>query len=227
MGLTRFWFDFATDARDALPPGVCMGCGITARDIDDARSILREFVLGESQTLPTRVIEDVDVQTLDAGHVRPNMRAPNSRGVWFPLGYERPLHHSFNIVERAPAVEDYRRLILAVGWNDHSDKAILAALSHSLYCVCLVRGKKVIGCGRVVGDGAIYFYIQDVIVLREYRGLGLGRRMMDAVMGYIERTAEPNAFIGLMAAEGVAGFYERYGFTPRPDGRPGMFRVWD
>jgi hypothetical protein len=30
-----------------------------------------------------------------------------------------------------------------------------------------------------------------------------------------------------MAATGVAAFYERYGFAPRPEGRPGMYRVWE
>jgi len=34
-----------------------------------------------------KVIENVDVSTLDAGHVLPNMSPPNIRGVWFPLRY--------------------------------------------------------------------------------------------------------------------------------------------
>jgi hypothetical protein len=49
---------------------------------------------------------------------------------------------------------------------------------------------------------------------------------MDAVLGYLEGAAKPGAFVGLMAAEGAGGFYERYGFQRRPDDRPGMFRVW-
>jgi hypothetical protein len=38
---------------------------------------------GAAVPQPARVVEDVDVSTLDAGHVLPNMRAPNERGVWF------------------------------------------------------------------------------------------------------------------------------------------------
>jgi len=30
------------------------------------------------------VIEDVDVSTLDQGHILPNMSPPNVRGIWFP-----------------------------------------------------------------------------------------------------------------------------------------------
>jgi hypothetical protein len=49
---------------------------------------------------------------------------------------------------------------------------------------------------------------------------------MDAVMRYLGDAARPGSFVGLMAAEGVERFYERFGFRRRPDDRPGMFRVW-
>ena len=42
--------------------------------------------MGELPTIAV-LIEDVDVSTLDAGHVLPNMSPPVRRGVWFPLGY--------------------------------------------------------------------------------------------------------------------------------------------
>ncbi len=64
-------------------------------------------------------------------------------------------------------------------------------------------------------------------MLPEFQGRGLGKRIMDAVMQFIRTHATQNAFIGLMAAEGVTGFYEKYGFAVRPPGRPGMFIVWE
>jgi predicted GNAT family N-acyltransferase len=69
--------------------------------------------------------------------------------------------------------------------------------------------------------------VQDVIVSPELRGRGFGARIMDRVMGFLEGAAEPGAFVGLMAAQGVEVFYERYGFRRRQDDRPGMFIVWD
>jgi len=36
-------------------------------------------------------IEDVDIRTLDQGHVIPNMLPPSWRGIWFPLGYSSSL----------------------------------------------------------------------------------------------------------------------------------------
>ena len=53
-----------------------------------ALCLLKEKVFNGA-TLPEikNMIENVDVSTLDAGHVLPNMSPPNIRGVWFPLGY--------------------------------------------------------------------------------------------------------------------------------------------
>jgi hypothetical protein len=36
--------------------------------------------------------------------------------------------------------------------------------------------------------------------------------------------ALPGSFAGLMAADGVSGFYRQFGFAVRPPGRPGMSR---
>jgi len=41
-------------------------------------------LLGTPPPDAVKVTEDVDVSTLDAGHVLPNMYPPNERGVWFP-----------------------------------------------------------------------------------------------------------------------------------------------
>jgi len=132
----------------------------------------------------------------------------------------------FELVERVPTVDEYQRLRDAVGWGNVNRQATEQALGNALYSVTLTHRGVAVGCGRIVGDGGIYFYIQDIIVLPEYQRRRQGKRIMDAVMGYLERHAPANAFIGLMAATGVKSFYEMYGFAERPADRPGMFRIW-
>ncbi len=136
------------------------------------------------------------------------------------------LPDDFRLIERLPTITEYRALRTAVGWSNLPDEATRRGLDNASFTVCLERHGDTIGCGRVVGDGGIYFYIQDIIVHPDFQGRGLGRRIMDAVMQYLSDHAAPNAFMGLMAATGVCEFYERYGFAVRPDDRPGMFRVW-
>ena len=84
--MNRYWFEFDDNN---LPDRINMGCGITAYNYEDALYLLCDKVFKRA-TLPKIkiTIENVDVSTLDAGHILPNMLPPNSRGgVWFTLGY--------------------------------------------------------------------------------------------------------------------------------------------
>jgi hypothetical protein len=87
--VTRYWFEFMSTQINDLPPGLFRGCGITAHDLADAISILRQKVF-QGQEIPKLKDkkENIDIRTLDHGHVVPNMKDPTLRGVWFPLGYE-------------------------------------------------------------------------------------------------------------------------------------------
>jgi len=85
----RFWFEFDIETAFSFPPGIGIGCGVTGIDLDDAVGIMDRKVFGEIKRPPfKKVIEDIDIRTLDQGHVIPNMHPPISRGIWFPLGYD-------------------------------------------------------------------------------------------------------------------------------------------
>ncbi len=130
------------------------------------------------------------------------------------------------IVERAPTVAEYQMLRESAGWYKAADGPTKEGLQEALFSLVAEEEGAAIGCGRVVGDGGLYFYVQDIIVLPAFRGMGIGRGIMNGVMAYLERTVSRNAFVGLMAARGVTGLYEKYGFEKRPADGPGMFRVW-
>ncbi|MEL4304302.1 GNAT family N-acetyltransferase [Methanococcoides sp. LMO-2] len=136
------------------------------------------------------------------------------------------MEREYKLIEQIPTVEEYQTLREAVGWNRIADpKAVETGLNNSLFCVCVVLDNKVIGCGRVIGDMGIYYYVQDIIVLPEFQGKGLGKQIIDTIMDYLEEHASPGTFVGLMSAKGLSRFYERYGFTERPSEGPGMFRI--
>jgi len=88
--LIRYWFEFDVKLTDqGIPPGITWGCGLAAYTYDDALFILNECVFKGIPVLPIKkVIEDVDLSTLDKAHVLPNIVIPaNHRGVWYPQGY--------------------------------------------------------------------------------------------------------------------------------------------
>jgi ribosomal protein S18 acetylase RimI-like enzyme len=132
---------------------------------------------------------------------------------------------NYSIELRKIIVSEYQYLRRTTGWDMLEDSVVKSALENDLFSVCIVHEKKTIGIGRVVGDGAIYFYIQDIIVHPDYQKQGVGKLIMDQVESYLEKAANSNSFIGLMAADGVKDFYKKYGYSERPDNRPGMFKI--
>jgi GNAT superfamily N-acetyltransferase len=68
--------------------------------------------------------------------------------------------------------------------------------------------------------GKMHALITEMMVLPEYRGRGIGRRILE----YLTRTCLEHQVrdIQLFAAKGKAGFYEKYGYSRRPDNGPGM-----
>jgi hypothetical protein len=83
MRLKRYWFTFE---KLEFPTPLNLGCGVTAFDVNDARTLIYEMAI-ESCHVPTELsyVENVDISTLDKKHVLPNMGSPILRGIWFPL----------------------------------------------------------------------------------------------------------------------------------------------
>jgi GNAT superfamily N-acetyltransferase len=88
--------------------------------------------------------------------------------------------------------------------------------------VVLLDGETPVACCRVIGDGALSFYIQDLLVVPKMQRKGVGTKVMELVLGHLDSVAPPGAFIGLMAAPGTESFFARHGFAARPDEAPGM-----
>jgi ribosomal protein S18 acetylase RimI-like enzyme len=135
---------------------------------------------------------------------------------------------NYELVEKLPSAEEYNRLRQSVSWHVYETDVAAASLPNSLYGVCAFANTEIIGMARVLGDGGLVYYIQDVIVKLAYQGQGIGTKMMDKVMDYLRAHARNGTYIGLMAAKGKEPFYERYGFIRRPNERlgAGMIIFW-
>lgn len=136
-----------------------------------------------------------------------------------------PVPPQLTLEQRLPTLGEYRTLCDAVGWGEVINfEAAPRSLNNSQFGVTVLDGCRVVGMGRIVGDGAMYFYIQDVAVHPAYQGMGIGRRIVDALMEWVRRSAPERAFVGLFAAEGREAFYAHYGFMRHPS-LTGMFYV--
>lgn len=83
---------------------------------------------------------------------------------------------------RLPEVQEFLELRKSVGWPLFSEDVVRLALQRSLFGVCVLADTRTIGMGRIVGDGAIYFHIQDVVVDLSHQRSGVGTLIMGALM---------------------------------------------
>ena len=126
---------------------------------------------------------------------------------------------------RSPTVSEYKKLRGLVGWWETLENATDMALKNSLFSVVAVEHDTVIGFGRIIGDGGLYFYIQDLIIHPEFKNRGFGKSLMKELMNFIKANAKSGAFVGLMAAKGLEKYYEPFGFKARDKDAPGMYQI--
>ncbi len=120
------------------------------------------------------------------------------------------------LFNQPPSANEFAELRAACGWGSVDPVVAKRALAAGLMGVVARDGGRLAGFGRVVGDGVLYFYMQDIIVHPDFRGRGVGRLIVEALLAEVLKQAPVGATIGLMAAEGKEGFYEKFGFTRRP-----------
>ena len=128
----------------------------------------------------------------------------------------------YTVCERTPTVQEYNEVRLAAGLSVKDEQAARQGLAHTLYAVCIIHDDVVVGIGRVIGDGGLFFDIVDVAVNPQHQGRGVGKLIMTALMTYIDANAPPSSLVCLMANRGVSTFYEKYGFRAREPDMPGM-----
>ena len=124
--------------------------------------------------------------------------------------------------DRVATLEELRALAHSVDWDDHYDwPTIDRSLTASVHGVVATVDGHVVGMGRLVGDGAHYFYVQDVIVDPAHSDEGIATQIVERLLAWVERTAPSDAFVGLFASDEARSVYETLGFTA-DDGMTGM-----
>lgn len=102
------------------------------------------------------------------------------------------------------------------GWSngisiDKVKKSINNSLNFGIY-----RDLKLIGYARVISDFSTIAYLGDIFILKEYRGLGLSKWLMETIMDH-KHLQDLRRWILLTST--AEWLYEKYGFTklPKPD----------
>jgi spermidine synthase len=123
-------------------------------------------------------------------------------------------------IVKSADTEKLKVLYKDAGWwvedNDEKDPELLPRLIKGTFCFALATiDDRYIGMGRAISDGVSDAYIQDVMVLKELRGQGIGNLIMDELIYHLK--SQNIGWIGLIAEPQSVSFYERYGFKKMKD----------
>ena len=116
--------------------------------------------------------------------------------------------------EETPGVDEFLEMRAVAGLGARSVEAAAAGLPNTLYAVCVREGERLVAMGRVVGDGGLNFEIVDMAVHPDFQRQGIGYRIMDMLMGYLNAEAPSKAYVSMIADDDAPKLYEKFGFTP-------------
>ena len=101
-------------------------------------------------------------------------------------------------------------------WAQGINYETVARSIENSICIGAYKGKDQVGFSRIITDQATFANLVDVIVWPEYRGLGISRKLMEAVMVH---SSVKGVRRFTLATSNAHGLYQKYGFTPlrKPD----------
>lgn len=115
--------------------------------------------------------------------------------------------------------EEIAALYQSAGWWDAKadPETVFPPLFRGSFAVVVAHDKnnRAVGMGRVISDGVSDAYLQDVTVAPEYRGQGIGKRIIALLVTTCLCAGVD--WIALVAEPGINTFYETLGFTAMKD----------
>lgn len=122
--------------------------------------------------------------------------------------------------------EDIANLYRAGGWwkEEYNPRELPRLIRGSFLFVVAVDRKTghAVGMGRVISDGVSDGYIQDLVVLPEYRKTGIGAQIVSTL---VKNCVEQGiSWIGIIAEPDTEKFYLPLGFHPMEGHVPLKFR---
>lgn len=108
-------------------------------------------------------------------------------------------------------------------WAKGIPKSVLKkALMHSLCFGVLSQTNELVGFGRMITDRATYAYLADVFIVDEYRGRGLSKFLMNAIVDHPDLQGLRRM---VLATRDAHGLYAQFGFRPVPNPEV-LMQVW-
>ena len=113
-------------------------------------------------------------------------------------------------------------------WKEHYDKSSIPSLIKGSFVFAVAvekSSRKAVGMGRAISDGISDAYIQDLVVLDEYRGTGIGKELLIKLVKYC--ISKGIHWIGLISEPGNKKFFSKLGFKIMNNHDPMLYTMED
>jgi len=102
----------------------------------------------------------------------------------------------------------------SAGWwgAENEDNQLINRIIGKSFCFFVAKiDSKIVGMGRSISDGVCDAYIQDVAVLPDHQGMGIGKMIVQRIVEYLQQNQI--TWIGLIATPNADAFYGKLGFS--------------
>ncbi|MBU5439369.1 GNAT family N-acetyltransferase [Tissierella sp. MSJ-40] len=119
---------------------------------------------------------------------------------------------NIDISYEIPNAEEYNNLRIISGLSPKDEAASEIGLKNSIFMISLRDSGKLIGMGRIIGDGGCFYHIVDIAVAPSYQGNGLGNLIMSEITKYLDDHASKDSYVSLIADVPADRLYKKFGF---------------
>jgi GNAT superfamily N-acetyltransferase len=99
-------------------------------------------------------------------------------------------------------------------WAEGRTREIVERSIENSLCFGVYAADQQIAFARVISDRAVFAYLADVFVIPEYRGRGVAKLLMRAILAHPELQNLRSFLLGTRDAHGL---YAQFGFGPPQD----------
>ena len=135
-----------------------------------------------------------------------------------------------NYTYSLPTPEEYNYLRKSSGMGESKNKEnkenIQKALQGSLLVISVYDKEKLVGFGRIVGDGGITYGVTDIMVDTNYQRRGIGDQILCLMDEWFEENTDEDSFIMLLANPPADRLYKKHCFQYTYPNKVGMLRSY-
>ena len=103
------------------------------------------------------------------------------------------------------------RFLVQSYWAENIPIEIVERSINGSFCFGVYEGEQQIGFARVITDKATFGYLADVFIDEKYRGRGLSKKLVAAIMSHPDLQGFRSWQLATLDAHGL---YEKFGFRP-------------